>query len=404
MESRLHILQLEDSLLDADLTQAHLKSLGFGCEWTRVETENQFVQALASRSFDLILADYALPNFDGQSALEIVRRQQLDTPFIFVSGVLGEEVAIDSLRQGATDYVLKSRLQRLGPAVRRAITEQRERQEWQRTEAALREAEKRHEEERGELLRCEQRARTEAEKRAAELVEVNAALARSNSELERFTYAASHDLQEPLRMVKNFTQMLSRYCAGKLDKQAEEMMQIIEKGSDRMQNLINALLSYSRVLHDPEQDHRLMDLNDLLDQTLFSFQTTIDETGATVTREGLPSLRVNAERISLVFQNLLSNALKYQDGSPPQIHVAADQRFGEWIISVRDNGIGFDPQYADRIFGLFKRLHRDDQYPGTGVGLALSKQIVEQHRGRIWAESQPGQGATFFFSLPAERE
>jgi len=250
------------------------------------------------------------------------------------------------------------------------------------------------------LLR-EQRARADAEQHAAELMATNAALARSNAELEQFAYAASHDLQEPLRMVKTFAQLLSRRYGGKLDPEAEEMLQVIETGSARMKNLIDGLLSYSRILHDQEERKETVDLNTLLDQTLIYFQTDIAESGATISRGTLPSIRVDAERIGLVFQNLLSNALKYQAGRPPEIHVSGKYEGAQWIISVRDNGIGFDPQYSERIFGLFKRLHRADEYPGTGVGLALCKQIVEQHGGRIWADSQPGQGTTISFSLPA---
>jgi light-regulated signal transduction histidine kinase (bacteriophytochrome) len=203
-------------------------------------------------------------------------------------------------------------------------------------------------------------------------------------------------------MVKSFTQLLLHRYRGKLDAEAEEMMHFIEAGSGRMQNLVSDLLSYSRVLHDREQNNQVVDLNLVLDETMFYFRSKLEETGAEVTREVLPTVTANGERIGLVLQNLLSNALKYQNGGPPQIHIAAARRETEWVISVRDNGIGFDPQYAERIFGLFKRLHRADEYPGTGVGLALCKQIVEQHGGRIWAESKLGEGATFFFSLPEE--
>ena len=377
------ILYLEDSPIDMDLSLSLLRSEGIHHEAHRVETKESFQAALEERCYHLILADYALPEFDGRTALELAQKQCPETPFVFVSGAIGEEFAIESLHRGATDYVLKQRLRRLAPAVRRALLEAEERRARQRAEA-----------EREELLAKEQAARTEAETRARELTQVNA-------ELEQFAFAASHDLQEPLRGVKIYSQMLVRRCRPALDEEMLQFIDHIEDGVTRMEKLIQGLLLYSRTIHCAETRFQPVALEPIFRQTLSDFRQAIEESGAIVSCDPLPTVVADAERIAQVFQNLLSNSLKYRRTQAPQIHVSARQAGHEhWIVSLRDNGIGFDEQYSDQIFGLFKRLHRNE-YPGTGVGLALAKKIVEQHGGRIWAEGRPGQGAIFSFTLPS---
>jgi light-regulated signal transduction histidine kinase (bacteriophytochrome) len=224
-------------------------------------------------------------------------------------------------------------------------------------------------------------------------------LARSNRDLEEFAYVASHDLQEPLRKIANFSEMLAHKYRGHLDEQGDRYFGYISDGAKRMQALINDLLAYSRI---SSADFQLMEasLEDVLQAALTDLQTLIRENKAEISHDTLPSLKVNPIQLRRLFQNLINNGIKFHDVHPPRIHISARQDPGEWVISVRDNGIGFDPQYAKQIFKVFKRLHAKEVYPGTGIGLAICKKIVERHGGSIWAESGPGRGSTFYFTIP----
>ncbi|MBI4563133.1 MAG: PAS domain-containing protein [Planctomycetes bacterium] len=228
-------------------------------------------------------------------------------------------------------------------------------------------------------------------------------LIRSNTELERFAYVASHDLQEPLRMVASFVQLLARRYRGTLDEDADEFIRYATEGAVRMQTLIQDLLGYSR-LGTPLKALEPTDCGAALNQALGNLKNAIVEYGAIVTFDPLPTLMADPSQIAQLFQNLISNAVKFRGSQPPRVHVSALLKGGEWIFSVRDNGIGIDPKYNERIFMMFQRLHPRDTYPGTGIGLAICKKIVERHRGRIWVESQAGQGATFFFTIPSGAE
>jgi signal transduction histidine kinase len=226
-------------------------------------------------------------------------------------------------------------------------------------------------------------------------------LTRSNTDLQVFAYIASHDLQEPLRTVTSFVQLLQRRLHGRLDAETTEFMTYIVDGVARMQALLTALLTYTRV--------RTTDLAfaptvsaALVDEVLADLRASIIEHGAVVTRDALPTVRADATQLRLVFQNLLSNALKFRGADPPRIHLAARREAHAWVFTVQDNGIGLEAQYAERIFQAFQRLHPQSTYPGAGIGLAICKRIVERHGGRIWAESVLGHGTTFAFTLPAE--
>lgn len=225
------------------------------------------------------------------------------------------------------------------------------------------------------------------------------ALERSNVELEQFAYVASHDLQEPLRMVSSYVQLLARRYKGKLDADADDFIAYAVEGANRMQMLINDLLAYSRV-STRGKPFEPTDCEAVLEQTLANLQVAIADSGAVVTHDTLPAVMADDLQLGQLFQNLIDNAIKFRSEEPPRIHISAEQKGNECVFSVRDNGIGIAPEFFERIFIIFKRMHTRREYPGTGIGLAICKRIVERHGGRIWVESQPGKGATFYFTMP----
>ncbi len=238
--------------------------------------------------------------------------------------------------------------------------------------------------------------RKRAEQRLADKVKE---LARSNRELEQFAYVASHDLQEPLRMVASYTQLLSeRYC-GKLDENADKFLGYAREGALRMQVLIQDLLAFSRVVR-PDVTRKEVDCTVALQEAVQSLTAAIEESGAVVTHYQLPNVWADQTQIAQVFQNLIGNAIKFRNGEPPECAVSAEKSGRNWLFSVRDKGIGIAPEHAENIFVVFQRLHARSEYPGNGIGLAICKKIIEHYGGTIWVESQVGQGSTFKFTLP----
>lgn len=648
-KTSLHILYLEDDQNDVELVQAKLEEEGFAFDMTHVETRDDFAAALDKNSFDIVLSDYKLPSFDGISALAVVREKTPDVPFIFVSGAMGEELAIETLKKGATDYVLKQRLSRLGPAIRRALEETEEHLERKKAEKALerlsrqnelilnsanegifgldlngnhtfvnsaaaqmlgyrvRELIGRHsheiwhhskadgspypeeecpinsvcrygiirrvknevfwkkdgtsfpvayasapileagkligtvvtfrditkrrreeeelrkhrqhlkelvEERTDELRRERDRAQkyldiagvifvvigadqkielinkrgcdclgyeeheivgnnwfdtyvTEQEKEKAravflklisgeiepieyfensivtkagtekliawhnialtddkgniigtlssgedvtdrrraekELRRLADELARSNGDLQQFAYAVSHDLQEPLRVVEGYVRLLARRYKDKLDGKAGEFIGYTVEGVKRMQDLIRDLLEYSKA-GTKDLNIKPVDCSFAVKKALINLQASIEEKGALVTYDDLPTIIADASQLSRLLQNLIGNAIKFHGKETPVVHISAARKENEWIFSVMDNGIGIDPKAAERIFVVFQRLHMREEYPGTGIGLAICKRIVERLGGRIWVESKPGEGSTFYFTVPDRRE
>lgn len=246
-------------------------------------------------------------------------------------------------------------------------------------------------------------ARREAERELQKsrllLEKANADLARSNAELEQFAYVASHDLQEPLRMVASYTQLLGRRYKGRLDQDADDFIAYAVDGANRMKALINDLLSYSKAGKHAETFQETP-LQAAVDRAVDNVRAALTESGGTVTHGDLPVVTADPGQLIQLFQNLIANAVKFRGAAAPRVHVSVVQKATEWIAAVSDNGIGIDPQYFGRIFIIFQRLHNKAEYPGTGMGLAICKRIVERHGGRIWVESPPGGGSTFFFSLP----
>jgi signal transduction histidine kinase len=363
----LNVLILEDRPADAALMLHELRRAGFDPVWQRVETEADYLAHLHA-GLDVILADYALPQFDALRALQLLQERGWDTPFLIVSGNIGEDRAVAAMKQGAADYLLKDRLARLGPAVARAIREAAERS-----------------------------ARRQAE---VEVTHQAAALRQANAELQQFVHVVAHDLQEPLRVVSTYVQMLAQEYQGKLDAEADTFIGYVVEGTGRMQAMLHALATLSGV-ESQAHPFAVTDSTAVLTAALAALRIAIAESGATVTHDPLPMVQADASQLEQVFQNVVGNALKFRGPASPQIHVTAQAQGQQWVFAVRDNGIGIASQHTEQIFDVFRRLHTRERYPGTGMGLAICKKIVERHGGRIWVESELGQGTTFYFTLPA---
>jgi signal transduction histidine kinase len=238
-------------------------------------------------------------------------------------------------------------------------------------------------------------AELELERRAQDL-------SRSNKELEQFAYVASHDLKEPLRMVSSYMSLLEKRYKGALDEEAMEYIGFAVDGAQRMNDLVDGLLTYSRIDRSTNP-FELVDMEEVFQIVHTNLEVSIRDSGARLMHDDLPRVMGDRRQMIQLFQNLISNAVKFHDGSAPEVNVSALAVGNDWRISVRDNGIGISPEQSERIFQMFRRLHTRDEYPGNGMGLAISKKIVERHGGRIWVESEPGKGANFLFTLPVSR-
>jgi light-regulated signal transduction histidine kinase (bacteriophytochrome) len=250
-----------------------------------------------------------------------------------------------------------------------------------------------------ELKEYSQTLEDSVNKRTQELQQLNETLSKSNKELENFAYITSHDLQEPLRMVTSFTQLLQKKYGDRLDQDANDYIGFAVDGAKRMYELINGLLLYSRIARN-EATFTNVDLNKILMEVKANLNPLIKERNCLIECVDLPIVLADRNQMLQLFQNLVSNGIKYCDDKNPHISISAIKKKSNYIISVKDNGIGIESQYFDKIFEIFKRLHLRDKYPGTGLGLAICKKIVENHNGKICVESEPGKGSNFSFTLP----
>jgi signal transduction histidine kinase len=367
----LRALFVEDSEQDTHILLRELRRGGYEVEHDRVDTRPAMEAALSSRPWDIILCDYTLPQFSAMDALKTLHESGLDLPFIVISGTIGEESAVEMLKAGAHDFIVKGRLARLIPAIERELRDAQTRRMQLEAEAA-----------RKDLI-----GRLEA----------------MNAEIERFTYTAFHDLRSPLVTIKGFLGALKNNLEANQPDQLQKDLQRIEAAADKMDDILSDLLKLARVgrvIQPPEE----VAMSQLAQETLQILDADLRAAGITVILSpDLPTVFGERARLREVLENLIENAVKFSSGQAnPLIEIGTRIQDGEQIIFVKDNGPGIDPRYHNRIFNLFEKL--DPAMEGTGIGLTITKRIIEVHGGRIWVESDgPGGGSTFAFTIPDSR-
>ena len=361
----INVLLVEDNAADAYLI-CKLLADKTNVSLTHVERLDDAIDSLAKTYFDAVLLDLSLPDSRTSETVRGMYAADNKRPIIVLTGLDDEEIAIAALREGAQDYLVKGEIKKsdLVRAIRYAI---------------------------------------ERQQTLEKLQHLNDELKRSNEELERFASAVSHDLQQPLQSILGFGELLALTQKAKLDDAANGYVDHIVTASRGMSQLIKDLLAYAKV-GAGEQPNEPVDCNQLVQALLAEITVTLEATGADITLQTLPTVTGNPSQLRQLFQNLLSNALKYQSSdSVPQVTISVERQEEAWRFSVQDNGIGIEPAYFDEIFQIFQRLHSKEDYPGTGIGLATCKKIVENHGGRIWVDSEPNVGTTVYFTLPVVR-
>ncbi len=371
MAALLRVLVVEDSDIDTQLILSELRRGGYDVEYERVETRAAMQAALSQGTWDIILCDYTLPRFSAMDALMTLKKSGQDLPFIVISGTVGEETAVTTLKAGAHDFILKDRLARLMPALERELQDAKTR-------------------------RLHRKAETDRKELIMKLEAINA-------DIERFTYTAFHDLRTPLVTIKGFLGLLKSDLEAQQYEGVQKDIQRIGGAADKMDDLLSDLLEFfrvGRVIRPPED----VDLSQLTQEVLQTLDELIRTKAVTVrVSPDLPTVYGDRIRLRQVLENLIENAAKYTQGQlSPLIEIGTRTQDGQQIIFVRDNGQGIDPRYHKRIFNLFEQL--DPNREGTGIGLALVKRIIEVHGGQIWVESEgQGQGSTFCFTMPDRR-
>jgi signal transduction histidine kinase len=355
---------------EAPFTIEHVDRLSSGLERIR------------RNGFDIAVLDLSLPDSEGMETLRRFLNGAPNRPTVVLTGLEDIDIGTKAIAAGAQDYLYKGRFD--GDLLGRTLLYAMKRAEL--TDEALRK------------INDELEARVEA--RTAELLRAKSALEESNIDLQQFAYIASHDLQAPLRAIGGFAQLLQDDYRGKLGEKADDYLDRIVSNTSRMQQLINDLLAYSRV-ESRAAPFLPNDVGVLVSEAVAMLETSIEEARAEVTYGELPTVSCDRSQMIQVLQNLIGNGIKYRREDPPHVHISAERNGSHWTFSVRDNGIGIDPKHHERIFEVFRRLHTQQEYPGTGIGLAVCRRVVHRHGGRIWVESKRGKGSTFFFTIPA---
>lgn len=374
----------------------------------RAGSGDEALLALIDHEFALIILDIQMPGMNGFEVAQLIkkRKKTAHVPIIFLTAYYNEDVhLLEGYDTGAVDYLYKP----VNPAVLRskvavfAELYRKSREAAARNLALLNEIDARRRIEE-QLRELNQTLEVRVAERTQELQEHAARLQRTNEVLEQFAYAAAHDLQEPLRNVAIYAQLLRERYGANLDHEAGAFLQVIMEGAQRMGDLVSGLLAYTQVNYT-EDLATVADAEEVLKRVLRNLSHSLEQSRAAVTHDVLPSVPIKPIHLEQVMQNLLANALKFtRKGVPVEVRISALREENHWRISVSDNGIGIEPAYREQVFRVFKRLHgAGGEYPGTGIGLAICKRIVEQYDGRIWIESELGQGATFHFTVPAVR-
>jgi signal transduction histidine kinase len=363
--SRIHVLLVEDDDVDARAIQKMLaEDAEFRPRVTHVDCLTAAIGNLQSHAdVDVVLLDLGLPESKGLPTLDKFREQVADVAVVVCTSADDEQVGLRAVQQGAQDYLVKGKVD--ADLMKRTLAYAIERH---RMQLGMR--------------------------------QLMAELERSNEDLVRFAYVASHDLKAPLRTVVGFCQLLEQRCRGQ-SEETDHFLDHILEGGERMSRIIDDLLEYSRV-KKAEKAPEPVDFQDVVGEVLENLTAAIDETAASVTCEGLPTLASNRSQMLQLFQNLIGNGIKFHSDQAPQVRVTAEPQEQSWLFSVRDNGIGIDRKNWDQVFTVFTRLHGEAEYSGTGIGLAICQKIVELQGGRIWVDSEPGEGTTFHFTIPID--
>lgn len=382
MKEVLNVLCLEDSPRDAEIMRELLIDAGYQLNMDCTAEEKEFVTLLRRNKYDIILSDFKLPGFDGFKALRWSVEICPDVPFICISGTVGEEIAVELLKKGAIDYILKDRLVRLPSAIQRALDEANEKEARQRAEKEIFSLN----------IQLEQR-----------VIERTSQLEAVNKELEAFAYSVSHDLRAPLRAIDGFSKFVLKDYKNKLDSKGRRLLNLIRSNTQKMDHLIIDLLSLSRVTRS-EMNFSGINMTQMAISIYKESEPWDVPHKMSFTVDQLPEAFADPTYIRQVWANLIANAIKFSSKRrKPIIKICGRTENGFNVYYVNDNGVGFNPEYTHKLFGVFQRLHKSDDFEGTGVGLAIVKRIIYRHCGKVWAEGEEGKGATFYFSLPVKK-
>lgn len=384
MADKTNILLVDDDpkgLLATEVVLSELKQTTI-----KAKSGKEALRLVLEYEFAVILLDVRLPDMDGFQIAEFIRqhKKSRNTPIIFMTAYGRDDLMISKgYSLGAVDYIFKPIIPEILRAKVAVFIQLFE------TTAQLKES----------TRQLEQQSQKELQKRARELEKLNKELEDSNRELDQFAYIASHDLREPLRTITNFIQLLEDKYRDTFTAEGRQYMAFISDGAGRMKSLIKDLLEFSHVGRQELMREPLMAAS-ILENVQQNLQNEISKSGATVTHEANVEVRINPPLFQQLLQNLISNSLKFMDDKKPEIHFSVKDQGNKWLFSLKDNGIGISKEHQKVIFQIFQRLHKTEEYPGTGIGLAICEKIVRKHGGRIWVESEPRQGSTFFFAIP----